>query len=892
MNSIKFKLPLILFLLCFSIYHLSAQPNFVVVVLDDQGWTGSSVQMDANIPESKSDYYFTPEMEALAMSGMTFSQTYAPAPKCSPSRNSILTGRSTARNHFTNTDNIIATGKLLVEPQSSTSLNGVDTTYAEWLKSTNLNYRTAHLGKWHLGNTTASNPTNNGFDVNDGTTNNSDGNQGGTVQTDPKKIFDLTDRAISFMQTAVTDEVPFLLQLSHYAVHNEIEARQETINLYNDPSQRPPGTIHTGVEYGAMTEDTDDGIGQLLAEISSLGIDNNTYVILLSDNGGQMNLTSNTPLSLGKTFITEGGIRVPFFIMGPDITSGSYNNEPIVAYDLFPTIAELTGSSVALPANLDGQSIVPLLTGNTFDRTAPLYFHSPHYDNNPNKTPRSAVVDGRYKLMVEYETGNISLYDLSSDIGEANDISASQSTIAKDLCVQLRDHLKVVNAAMPTLDPSHPNFSGEETDVDADGLEDAWEFRELLSYTYGPNDDPDNDGDNNLTEFTNGTDPYSMDNNSNMCDPTAIFANETTNAVCFEEIDPVRKCYTNNIPDHEYGPFGGMNTLEGQNFDYSMCLYPELGTSTTPLIEDPNSQGCGSGIIFGTSLQGVNYSPFARLYWVNPNTMEENLDWHIEADFTLNIDLNGGHVNGASRYHYHNIALDYFTNDLSIDGTSHSPLLGYAADGFPIYYKYVYTDGNNPNGGISDFRSSYTLKTGSRSGNGITAPDGNYNGNYIEDYEYISSLSELDECGMRFGITPDYPDGTYYYVLTDNWPYIPRCLKGKYVDNSFRLGQNCPESTAFADCSSITLIAENIEGLDYNVIVYPNPASEYFNIKMEGNISKNDVTSVKIYNLDANLVYQSEKLEDVIYVIDIPSGTYFMQLDFGKQQITNKIIIQ
>ena len=122
----------------------------------------------------------------------------------------------------------------------------------------------------------------------------------------------------------------------------------------------------------------------------------------------------------------------------------------------------------------------------------------------------------------------------------------------------------------------------------------------------------------------------------------------------------VRKCYTNNIPGHAYGPFSGNNSIEGQDFEYSMCLYPNLGAGITELIEDPNSNGCGNGIIFGTSMQGVNYSPFARLYWVNPNTLEENLDYHVEADFILNMDLNGGHVNAVNRYHYHNIALDYF----------------------------------------------------------------------------------------------------------------------------------------------------------------------------------------------------------------------------------------
>jgi len=879
-----------LFLFCLSQTYAQS-PNFVIIVVDDQGWTGSSVQMDAGIPGSKSDFYLTPEMESMSQAGMTFSQGYAPAPKCAPSRASILTGRTTARNNFTSTDNDIAIGRVLIEALTETALDGADITYAEWLKSTELNYRTAHFGKWHLGSAATSSPSSNGFDFNDGNTNNGNGNQGATVQIDPKKIFDLTNRSISFIQDAVTDGVPFLLQLSHYAVHNNIEARQETIDLYNNPALRPPGTIHTGVEYGAMTEDTDDGIGQLLAEITNLGLDNNTYIILVSDNGGQINLTDNTPLSFGKTFLYEGGIRVPFIIKGPNITSNSYNTEAVVEYDLFPTIAELTGSSVALPDNMDGQSLVPLLTGNEFNRIEPIYFHSPHYDLNPNKTPRSAVVDGQYKLVVTYETGDISLYDLSADIGETNDISSSQVNITQDLCIKLRDHLKTVSATMPTLDPTNALFSGSGIDVDNDGLDDAWEFRELLSYTYGANDDPDNDGDNNLTEFTNGTDPYLIGDIAVLCDPSAIFANETTNAVCFDIVDHVRKCYTNNIPDHDYGPFGGMNTIAGQDFEYSMCLYPELTTTATEIIEDPSSQGCGGGTIFGVSNQGVNYSPFARLYWVNPNTQEENLDWHIEADFELNMDLNGGHVNNVSRYHYHNIPTDYFNNDLNINGSSHSPLLGYAADGFPIYYKYLYSDPDNATSTISTFNSGFQLKSGSRAGDGITAPNGVYDGNYVEDYEYINALSELDECGGRFGVTPEYPNGTYYYVLTDNWPYIPRCMKGKFLDNSFKIGPFCPSSTAVSDCSTVSLSVESLMASEVVINVYPNPTSSYFSIKLGNGFDSTKVNGVRIFSSNAKLIYASNTYEETIQVDNYSKGIYFIQIDFDNSQITKKLII-
>jgi arylsulfatase A len=509
MNYVTFKsFKIILFF--FYIFKVSAQesPNFIIVVLDDQGWTGTSVQMDDLIPDSKSDFHITSALESLALKGMTFSQGYAPAPKCSPSRASILTGKTPARNNFTTTDNAIATGKILIEPTIVTALDGNEITYAEWFKTTGLNYRTAHFGKWHQGTNTASSPSSNGFDFSDGSTSNNDGNQGGTIQTDPKKILELTNKSIQFIKDAVSDNVPFVLQLSHYSVHTDVEAKQATINLYNDATQRPLGIRHNNVEYAAMTEDSDNGINLLLTEITNLGLDNNTYIIFVSDNGGQMNLTDNSPLSFGKTFIKEGGIRVPFIIKGPNVLQNIKNPVAIVGYDLFPTMAELSGSSVSLPANLDGQSIVPLLLGNSFTREKPIYFHSPHYDNNANKKPSSALVDGTNKLMVNYETGKIELFDLVIDIGETTDVSTSQAIYARELTIKLRDYLKEVNASMPTLDPTYSSFSGSDLDVDADGLDDSWEFRELLSYTFKANDDPDNDGKTNLEEYTDGTDPY------------------------------------------------------------------------------------------------------------------------------------------------------------------------------------------------------------------------------------------------------------------------------------------------------------------------------------------------------------------------------------------------
>lgn len=375
------------------------------------------------------------------------------------------------------------------------------------------------------------------------------------------------------------------------------------------------------------------------------------------------------------------------------------------------------------------------------------------------------------------------------------------------------------------------------------------------------------------------------------CNSAIIYANDSTHAVCFETTVNTRKIFTNNIPDHTYGPFGGPNTIGGQDFEYNMCLYPTLNTFTTPLSEDTTSQACGGGIVFGLSHQGVLYSPFARLYFTNPNTQEENKGYEIEAEFTLNMDLNGGHINKLSRYHYHNVPSDYLTNDLGVNGSSFSPLLGYAADGFPIYYKYLYTNAMDSTSGIIGFQSDYILKTGNRTGNGITAPNGTYDGTYIQDYEQISTQSELDECGGRYGVTPEYPDGTYYYVLTDNWPYIPRCLSGKFIDNTFKIGLNCPPSASSATCSTSSTVSIEEATRDISLTIFPNPTNTELHLNIENNMIKN-VTSLMIYNSASQIVFTSESFQENIQIKHLSSGTYYLQLEIENNQITKKIIIQ
>ncbi|MGE4489164.1 MAG: sulfatase-like hydrolase/transferase, partial [Kiritimatiellales bacterium] len=236
------------------------------------------------------------------------------------------------------------------------------------------------------------------------------------------------------------------------------------------------GERHRDVTMAAMTWDLDTSIGTLLAEIDKLGLADNTYVVLMSDNGGMSTPreSQNLPLSGGKGNLYEGGIRVPLIIRGPGIKSGTFCSENVTGCDLFPTFCQLacfpdfgpersergTANAGQRPegeAKIEGVSLVPLLTGQgTFQRLEDsLLFHFPNYGPGPGQGPQSALIVGNWKLIRNYETGTVQLFDLKTDLSEQHNLARETPEKTQELEKRLDRRLKAVDAQMPYANPDY-----------------------------------------------------------------------------------------------------------------------------------------------------------------------------------------------------------------------------------------------------------------------------------------------------------------------------------------------------------------------------------------------------------------------------------------------------
>ena len=440
----------------------ASPPNIILFLIDDWGWT--------DLGAYGSKLYETPQIDRLAAQGMKFTQAYAACMVCSPSRAAVMTGKYPARLRVT--DWIPGAERpfaMLKIPQWTPQLPLAERTIAEELQARG--YRTGHFGKWHLGGE-GFGPEKHGFDVNFGGCHLSGPRSyfppyGIPVVTDEQPGEFLTDRTTREVVAFIEENRarPFFAYVPHYAVHMPLGGKPAVIEKYQ--KKIVAGINHTNAVYGALVESVDDSVGAVMKKLAELKLEENTVIVVTSDNGGLTRLfinggwgkplaTDNSPLREGKGSVYEGGVRVPLMVKWPGVTRpGSVNETTLVSgVDFFPTLLDIARAPTADWPPVDGESLVPVLKGGAASSSRAVYWHYPHYHPG-GATPYSAVREGDWKLIHFFENDRVELYNLKDDVGETRDRAQSEPRRAGELRAKLNAWRAGVGAQLPSNNPGY-----------------------------------------------------------------------------------------------------------------------------------------------------------------------------------------------------------------------------------------------------------------------------------------------------------------------------------------------------------------------------------------------------------------------------------------------------
>jgi len=433
------------------------KPNIVFILMDDLGWT--------DVGYMGSDYYETPNIDRLAREGMIFTQAYANAANCAPTRASLLSGQYSPRHGVytvARPDRGKSEDRRLIPVSNSREISLDKITIAEAIQPEG--YVSAAIGKWHVGNI----PGEQGFAF---SLDRYEMAYKGHFNEDGEYLTDrLTDEAIQFISR--NKDRPFFLYLAHYAVHTPIQAKEPGIEKYRN---KETDGCHQHATYAAMIESMDESVGSINSTLEELGLSENTLLIFFSDNGGHGTYTCQEPLRGGKGMFYEGGIRVPMFVRWPGkVEAGTTCDQPVISTDFYPTFVELAGAKPPVDYPLDGRSLLPLLEGaGELDREA-LFWHFPAYlesyeglrddsrDTVFRTRPVSVIRKGDWKLLLFHEewildggladmatNHSVELYNLARDPGEARDLARVETVKRDELLKDLLDWQQSVHAPVP-----------------------------------------------------------------------------------------------------------------------------------------------------------------------------------------------------------------------------------------------------------------------------------------------------------------------------------------------------------------------------------------------------------------------------------------------------------
>lgn len=455
-----FKLALSLLLAITSVQAVE-KPNIICINIDDLGWADLSI--------NGSDFYETPHIDQLAKDGMQFTNGYAAAANCAPSRACLITGQYPPRHGVytvKSSERGKASDRKLIPTANTLHIEKSNLTFGHLLKRAG--YKTITIGKWHV----SKNPLDYGFDVNVGGNTEGGPYTGGyhspfkypNLEVEEEGVYltdRLTDEAIRLMKES--KDAPFFIYLPYFMIHAPHQGKADLVKKYK---AKTPGTHHNDAVYAAMVQTMDENIGRLMKALKTEGIDEDTMVVFTSDNGGINTKSMQTPLRGGKGMYYEGGIKEPFFIRWPKvIAAGSQCATPVCNIDLFPTFCDVAGVTAPEGKILDGVSLKPLFKNQEIEDRS-LFWHFPIYlqsygskkggsmgearDRKFRTRPGSVIRDGDWKLHEYFENGEFELYNLKEDLGEKKNLAQSHPEKLQELLAKLNTWREDVNAPVPT----------------------------------------------------------------------------------------------------------------------------------------------------------------------------------------------------------------------------------------------------------------------------------------------------------------------------------------------------------------------------------------------------------------------------------------------------------
>lgn len=853
-------------------------PNILLIIADDLG-IDALHSNDYGISVNSSA--ITPNLDMLKNTGVTFKNTWA-TPQCTTTRASIMSGKYGINSGVRNVPGHLETSQESI-------LNYLN-------NKSQTDYAKAVIGKWHISNPVDVNhPYDHGADYYQGIISGTiddyyswdkvDEN-GNTVKIDEYVTKHLTDLANNWIDQ---QNKPWFLWLAHIAPHSPFQIPPQGTYTRTDTSSKR-GT------YLASIESLDYYIGELLDNMSQ-GTRENTVVIFIGDNGTPNGVARYFPTGHGKASMYEGGLRVPMIISGKNVSRQNQIEQGLVQVnDIYATVAQLTGSELN-GGIYNSYGLKEALTSS--DKITRPYIYSDYIDDGVEYW---AIRDKDYKL-IENENGDIEFYNISNDnLTETDNLIDNlneQETIIFNNLKQEAQTIRtswscqdqILNGTENSIDDCNTN---DDTSQEEEEEEESCAVEDELSFS-----------------------------NIGCCDapnqPTVYYEYYENN---------LRKIYTNNYPDHDFCYSNPSKTPTPSYHKLQVDMTPQI-TQTTTSIVNPNTGRPAT--TFGVALNGVMIAPAPALPFVfqNPQTNQYNWDWVFEptnnqgqgSDY-VSLDCASAHTSTAHGYHYHGEMFSYLENETpgitQSNGTSELFQVGWAADGFPIIYKF----GPDKTGNIKKLTSSYKLKEGLRPGDGISEPCGTYTGKYTNDYEYQEGFGDLDACnGIEASITLETAKGeetfNYFYVVTSEFPQVSRCLVGN-VDPSFsqskittEVDQDGDGFIASIDCDdndpNIHPNAEDDveEGIDKNcdrqvtlslvehnhhhqhntdIHIMNNPTSNY--IELDAQPSNYEAV---LYDLKGNKILEEKNNPKSIAVTHLTDGVYLLKITNHQ---TNQVHIQ